>query len=321
MKLAVIIPTYNAAKCLIPAVESVFNQTQPPAELIIVDDRSTDGTVELIQTIISQAPIPTRFILLNRNTGGPARPLNIGIASSDATHIAVLEQDDVMPPNRLQWSLEAFTRFPECDVSFGRFEVTGVPLTDLDRHHYDPERQLENVAIESQSPDLMYFKISRDIAFRILLHKNIAISNSNLVFTRALWQKVGGFDTTVRVAADRNFLLASTIHSPIVFVNNVCLCYAYSAQSLCRQPSGIDWTIEQKYRNWIALRHPELLGQEWWQRYWSTRTRTVTALRQRRFREAFHGLRKLISSRALFHHWRHRGASQSHMQWKSVNDS
>ena len=84
------------------AIESVWRQTAPPAEIVIVDDCSTDGTAMLAESLARRSPVPMRVIRLPRNSGSPARPINVGIRAVRGELIAVLDQDDVFDPRRLE---------------------------------------------------------------------------------------------------------------------------------------------------------------------------------------------------------------------------
>lgn len=94
MTVSVVIPTYNGARFIRDALESVFAQTQLPDEIIVVDDGSTDDTVEVVKQMTKESPHPVRLIKMTHNSGGPAAPINTGIAAAIGEFIAVLDQDD-----------------------------------------------------------------------------------------------------------------------------------------------------------------------------------------------------------------------------------
>lgn len=117
---SIITPTYNSEKFICASIQSVQNQTYTDWELIIIDDFSTDKTVEIVSDIIK---LDTRVKLhsLNKNEGtGVAR--NIGIDNAKGSYISFLDSDDLWKPNKLQRQLEfmkennlAFTfSFYEC---------------------------------------------------------------------------------------------------------------------------------------------------------------------------------------------------------------
>jgi glycosyltransferase involved in cell wall biosynthesis len=94
---AVIIPVYNARPYLRAAVESVLNQTHRNLEVILIDDGSTDGSVEVLAGITD----PRLRIERQANAGKPAA-LNRAIASTDAEFYIVNDADDISHPTRLE---------------------------------------------------------------------------------------------------------------------------------------------------------------------------------------------------------------------------
>ena len=88
-KVSVIIPTYNRADGVREAVESVLRQTEPPLEIIVVDDGSTDGTAETLKTYGDSV----RYIY--QNNSGAAAARNAGIAASRGDIVAFIDSDCV----------------------------------------------------------------------------------------------------------------------------------------------------------------------------------------------------------------------------------
>jgi hypothetical protein len=96
---SVIIPAYNSAPFIERAIRSALDQTHPIAELIVIDDASTDSTVEVVDKLRAADP---RIKLLQLPTnGGPAQARNAGFALATSEWIAVLDADDAYLPGRL----------------------------------------------------------------------------------------------------------------------------------------------------------------------------------------------------------------------------
>ncbi|MBV1837481.1 glycosyltransferase [Acetobacter estunensis] len=97
---SVIIPVYNAEAFLERAVRSVQTQTQPPLEILMVDDCSTDNTREVVKRLAAEDP---RIRLLQTpQNGGPSAARNLGIANATGEWIAILDADDAFAPTRLE---------------------------------------------------------------------------------------------------------------------------------------------------------------------------------------------------------------------------
>lgn len=90
--ISVIMPCYNAAAYLDEAVSSVMNQSFPNVELIVVDDGSSDDSVEILKRMVEV--YPGRINLLHQQHGGPYPARNLGLARAGGSFIAFLDADD-----------------------------------------------------------------------------------------------------------------------------------------------------------------------------------------------------------------------------------
>ncbi len=97
---SVVIPAYNAARCLARALDSVLAQSEPQFEVLVVDDASTDATAALVQDFAARDR-RVRLLRAPRN-GGPGLARNQGIAASCGEWIALLDADDAFLPQRLE---------------------------------------------------------------------------------------------------------------------------------------------------------------------------------------------------------------------------
>ena len=102
---SIIIDNYNYAEYISESIESVFKQTYDDWELIIVDDGSTDGSINIIQKFQDQYPDRVRAIC--KENGGQASCFNAGYRESKGDIIAFLDSDDFWFPNKLERIVEA----------------------------------------------------------------------------------------------------------------------------------------------------------------------------------------------------------------------
>jgi GT2 family glycosyltransferase len=105
--LAVIVPNWNGARWLRGCLRSLARQSRPPAELIIVDNGSTDGSLELAAELAPHAHV----IALGRNTGF-AHAANRGLAATDASAVALINTDVELDPDWLERTAAALERDP-----------------------------------------------------------------------------------------------------------------------------------------------------------------------------------------------------------------
>ena len=103
-RVSVIVPVYNRAKTVLPALESVREQTFRDIECIVVDDGSNDGD-ELQETI--QSLKDKRFRYLRRENGGGGAARNTGIDEAKGEIVAFLDSDDRWLPEKLERDIEA----------------------------------------------------------------------------------------------------------------------------------------------------------------------------------------------------------------------
>lgn len=95
---SVIIPVYNREHLIREALDSVFAQTFRDFEVIVVDDGSTDGTVEVVESY------PESVQLIQQSNAGPGVARNTGVDKAEGTYVAFLDSDDQWFP----WTLETY---------------------------------------------------------------------------------------------------------------------------------------------------------------------------------------------------------------------
>ncbi|AEF84306.1 glycosyltransferase [Treponema primitia ZAS-2] len=100
---SIITPIYNGSKYIGETIESVRNQRYTNWEMIIIDDGSTDKSIEVINSVISSDP---RFLLLQQANMGSASARNNGIRHANGQYIALLDADDLWEPNFLESQID-----------------------------------------------------------------------------------------------------------------------------------------------------------------------------------------------------------------------
>lgn len=109
---SILMPAYNGLPLIKASVESLLRQTITEWECIIVNDGSTDGTKEYLDSLDDPRFVVHHFDV---NKGRPeARQKTLELAKGE--YIAMLDAEDLYHPNKLEWQLEAFSRHPEVDL-------------------------------------------------------------------------------------------------------------------------------------------------------------------------------------------------------------
>jgi glycosyltransferase involved in cell wall biosynthesis len=110
---SVIMPIYNAEQFLQAAVKSVLEQTWENVEIILVDDGSTDGSLQLAKNLESE-----KIIVLSQKNSGASAARNRGLGIAKGSYIQFLDADDLMAPDKLAIQLSALNEQPNA-ISFG----------------------------------------------------------------------------------------------------------------------------------------------------------------------------------------------------------
>lgn len=177
--ISVIIPAYNAERTIITTIESVLSQTYSDFELIVINDGSTDNTLNLINEIKDRRLKVHSF----QNAGLPTAR-NRGIKLATGGFISFIDADDLWTPDKLEKQLEALQSRPDAGVAYSwtvLIDESGKFLSATDRIHFD-----RNV-------------------YNHLLVKNFITSGSNVLIRTEAIKTVGLFDPALNSAADWDY--------------------------------------------------------------------------------------------------------------------
>lgn len=118
-KVTVIIPSFNLGRFLSRSVQSILTQTLQPTEIIIVDNNSTDDTLQIAQALAAEHP---QIIYCNCAEQGVAHARNYGVALSTGDYICCLDADDEIKPTFLAKCVEALKHDPSLAIAYTRIE-------------------------------------------------------------------------------------------------------------------------------------------------------------------------------------------------------
>ena len=110
---SILTPAYNSAAYIEETLASVLGQTYPHFELIVADDGSTDGTIDVVRRTADGDP---RVVVISSPHGGPATARNTALTVARGEFCALLDSDDVWMPEYLSEQLEIARRFPAAGV-------------------------------------------------------------------------------------------------------------------------------------------------------------------------------------------------------------
>lgn len=171
--LSVIVPTYNGASFLEEALESVCAQNYRPLEIIVVDDASTDATLEVARRFMGDARAALR-LMSQPHAGCPAAGRNRGIKASTGQIIGFLDQDDIWPAHKLALLLPHLLSEDEpLDVVLGHTQMMQLTTPDAGRR-----------TLEAAVDPVDYMLLS------------------SALFKRHVFETVGDFDESLRYFGD-----------------------------------------------------------------------------------------------------------------------
>ncbi len=299
---SVVIPTYNGSKFIAGALATVFAQSVLPREIVVVDDVSTDDTVAVVEQIAKTAPVPLKVVRMPANSGGPARPINTGVAATTGPLVVLLEQDDLMAPDRLERISAAAARHPEGGLIIGRPAI----VEEKDGHQtwtpVDAPSDLPQFKAHAAGET---FVIPQDAAFRSLMAANFIYSNSNVAIRRSLFDRIGTFDAQWPINSDADFEFRAIAAAPIVVVNAVTCGYRSRPESLYHSRYARGRRDGLLIRLKWGARHYDWAAAEVKGVYWALRSEFADLLRQGDRQASWRVARALVASSVF---WRHVGS-------------
>ena len=204
--ISVIIPTYNAERTILETIASVQQQTFSDFELIIINDGSTDRTLELLNTVSDP-----RFKIFSYENGGPSVARNHGIAHATGKFIAFLDADDLWTRDKLELQLAALLQHPEAGVA------------------YSWSYFMDNQGKSFHLGEPILFQ--GNVYAQLLVMNFIPNGSSTLVRKQAI-ESVGEFDPTPKSAEDWDYWLRLAACWPFVVVPKPQIFYRLSLGSL-----------------------------------------------------------------------------------------
>lgn len=225
---SVVIPSFNHARYVTEAVDSVLAQSNCSFEVIVVDDGSTDNTREVLESYGDRI----RYIY-QENRGLPGAR-NTGIRAAQGEWVAVLDSDDTWHPQKTERQLAAAAAFPDVDV-------IGSPGGD------DPFPE----------------SLPTDPPCRIMSVQDFLqitpMSASSTMVRRRCFEEVGLFDESLRSAEDRDMWLRLAARVQVLQVMTPCWFYRLHEGQMSRNPQRM-YDNFRKVLDKFFREHPEHAG-------------------------------------------------------------
>ncbi len=206
MSISVIIPVFNGEKTIRETINSILNQTFQDIEVIIINDGSTDATLEIIESISD-----SRIKIFSYPNAGLSASRNRGISLAKKEYISFIDADDLWTPDKLESQWQALQSNPQAAVAY-----SWTDYIDESSKFLKSGRRV---------------KVNGD-AFSKLLVANFLENGSNPLIEKTALDKVGGFDESLFAAEDKDMWLRLAANYDFVCVEKPQILYRTSTNSM-----------------------------------------------------------------------------------------
>lgn len=203
---SVVIPAYNRGALIGAALHSVLDQTVSVDEVIVVDDGSTDQTADIVRSFGGIV----RYV--HQDNAGAAAARNRGIKLATGDYLAFHDSDDIWVRHKNEVQLECFAKDPEIEFVFG----------DMANFRSESDVLEPEIKHEDLHAYLVAEKDNLVDLFKWLIQENV-VPTPTVLMKRSVFEKVGSFDETLRLAEDYDLWLRVASECRSAFVPDVLL--------------------------------------------------------------------------------------------------
>ena len=225
--ISVLMTVYNCDKYLQEAIDSILNQTWSDFEFIIVDDGSTDNSLQILKEYTD----PRIKVITCEENKGVAHARNVGLEQCTSEFVAIMDADDIALPDRLKLEYEYLMEHSEIDGVYAQFR-----FLDADGR------------LQERAQPMAYYNYKYVKAVMILEN---TIANLTAMFRRRIVEEYQlRYDETCKIGSDCRFWIEYLRYGKIVGLDKV-VCYyrlrhhsLYNNSSLSAKKEGVQQSIE-----------------------------------------------------------------------------
>ena len=228
----VIIPLYNKEKYIENAIKSILNQTFTDFELLVINDSSTDKSIEIASEFLSEK---VQLISHEKNSG-LAATRNTGIKNANSNYITFLDADDLWKPTYLEKIFYLIQNFSEARIFATNYEEI------WDKTVKKPHNELD----ESEK------KFSGYINFFRTNIKQGLYNHGSVCLHKEVYENVGFYNENIQLSQDLDFNIRANYHYKLAYDNSVQMSYFMQTENQLTRSSIIKKTIPNydNYNNW-----------------------------------------------------------------------
>jgi glycosyltransferase involved in cell wall biosynthesis len=236
--ISVIIPSFNHELFIKEAIQSVLDQTYKELELIIIDDGSTDKSVEIIKSFSDN-----RITLITQKNEGAHSAINKGLDIAKGKYISILNSDDIYHPQRLEICASVLENYPEIDMVSSYIDLINIAGKTIG--HKKGWDNLEPWPM----PDKEKSFYNSSHFFQKLLCGNFIATTSNMVFRKTLIFEIGKMNN-LRFAHDWDFALRASINGECYIVEQFLV--KYRLHNTNTISTNKDWLMVENAWIWAS---------------------------------------------------------------------
>jgi hypothetical protein len=224
-RVSIIVPTFNRSRFLVDCLESLLAQTLPPAEVLVVNDGSTDATRAALDRFAGRVTT----LDTPRQLGKPGA-VNLGLEHASGDYVWVFDDDDVALPDALARFTDALERHPECGFSWSPWFCADT-LAD---------GSLGPVSWETRAPDIA------TLGFVPALLEHNFLGGAALFARKRCYDECGGYDPALVRSQDFDVAIRFARRYPAVRVEG-------GATFIYRQHEGARGSSADRFAAWARF--------------------------------------------------------------------
>ncbi len=179
-KVSLIMPNYNYAQYLEAALTSVVNQTYTNFELILIDDASTDSSLEVIEPFLAKHSFI--HLICHKKNQGMFKSCQEGLEKAQGQYVTFTSSDDLLLPSFLEKKVTVLDRYPDVGLCFSRASY----------FNSDEPVKLYTPILQTTYPEM---KLSRKALIHQMKQYRMWIPGNTVLSRKSLFKKYGGFDS------------------------------------------------------------------------------------------------------------------------------
>lgn len=214
---SIVTPTFNRKELLKTTVESILSQSYPAVEYIIVDDGSSDGTADYLDTL------PAHIKVIKQQNAGQVNALVAGWYRAQGDYLAYISDDDILPPQAIETLVDHLDRNPQTVAVFPNSH-----LIDLDGR-------------------IVQKSVCKPFSLRELALEQQCHIGPGAVFRRSAYLSTGGWDPLCRLLPDLEFWMRLGSLGPIDFLADQFALYRVHLGSLSVPRNRSDAMVKEYF--------------------------------------------------------------------------